>query len=153
MKKLFNAVGRAWMHTIKHWNQDHCILHTAQEVPEMIREAIEKIGTDKLGYRIWDIDSCYPSMPKGGIVRAMSHILEHVRGQTRKFKRKFILVPKSKHEKPIWGTSFTEDQKRQYIKIDFQTMIDLIKFSMDNAICKLSGECFLRQTTGMPQPG
>ena len=27
MKKLFNAVGRAWMFTIRHWNEEHCILH------------------------------------------------------------------------------------------------------------------------------
>ena len=90
-------------------------------------------------------------MPKDNIVKAMEHILDSVRHQTRKCKRKFILVPKSKNEKPIWGTSFTEDQKRQFVKIDFQTMMELIKFSMDNAICKLNGDCFLRQTTGIPQ--
>ena len=45
----------------------------------------------------------------------------------------------------------TEDQKKTHIKINFQVMIDLIRFSMDNAICKLGGECFIRQTTGIPQ--
>ena len=100
MKKLFNAVGRAWMFALRHWDEDHCILHTAQEVPEMLRDAIEKIGTNKLQHAIWDIDSCYPSMPKENIVKAMQHILDSVRNQTRKCKRKFILVPKSKHEKP-----------------------------------------------------
>ena len=36
-------------------------------------------------------------------------------------------------------------------KMPLVTMMELIKFSMDNAICKLNGECFLRQTTGIPQ--
>ena len=139
------------MFTIKQWQEQHCILHTAQEVPQMIRAAIEKIGCDKLEHRIWDIDSCYPSMPKADIIEAMEHILHNVRNQTRKCKRKFILVPRCKNEKPIWGTSYTEDQKKTHIKINFQVMIDLIRFSMDNAICKLGGECFIRQTTGIPQ--
>ena len=72
MKKLFNAVGRAWMFTIRHWNEEHCILHTAQEVPEMLKDAIENIGTNKLQHAIWDIDSCYPSMPKDNIVKAIN---------------------------------------------------------------------------------
>ena len=88
MKRLFNSVGRAWMFTIKQWQEQHCILQTAQEVPQMIRAAIEKIGCDKLEHRIWDIDSCYPSMPKADIIEAMQHILQNVRAQTRKCKRK-----------------------------------------------------------------
>ena len=90
-------------------------------------------------------------MPKADIIEAMEHILHNVRNQTRKCKRKFILVPRCKNEKPTWGTSYTEDQKKTHIKINFQVMIDLIRFSMDNAICKLGGECFIRQTTGIPQ--
>ena len=53
------------------------------------RGAIEKIGTNKLQHAIWDIDSCYPSMPKDNIVKAMQHILDSVRNQTRKCKNKW----------------------------------------------------------------
>ena len=49
-----------------------------------LRSAIEKIGTNKLQHVIWDIDSCYLSMPKDNIVKAMQHILDSVRNQTRK---------------------------------------------------------------------
>ena len=94
MWALFNAVGRAWMFVVNQWQAPNHILKNAQKVPEVIREAKESFDKDaEFEHHIWDVDSCYPSMPREDITEAMKTILTQTVGQDRKPKRKFVLVP------------------------------------------------------------
>ena len=152
MWQLFNAVGRAWMFIVNQWETEHHILRDAMNVPNIIKQAKINFGGDNVEYEhhIWDVDSCYPSMPREDILKAMGDILLEVRSTDRKEKRKFILVPRTKLEKPRWGTSYTEEEKVTHMKIDFKVMQEVMDFSMDNAICKLGGT-MIRQIKGIPQ--
>ena len=151
MWALFNAVGRAWMFIVNQWKADHHIMKNAQGVPTIINDAKKLFDKDAtFEHHIWDVDSCYPSMPRQDIVKAMRDILEQTIAQDRRSKRKFVLVPRNKHEKPQWGTSYSEDTKATHMKIEYEDMIDVMRFSPTNAVCKL-GTKIIRQTKGIPQ--
>ena len=113
MWQLFNAVGRAWMFIVNQWETEHHILKDAMNVPNIIKQAKTNFGGDNVEYEhhIWDVDSCYPSMPREDILKAMGDILLEVRSTDRKEKRKCILVPRTKLEKPRWGTSYTDGRE------------------------------------------
>ena len=89
-------------------------------------------------------------MPRQDIVKAMKDILEQTITQDRRSKRKFVLVPRNKQEKPQWGASYSEDTKTTHMKIEYGDMMDVMRFSLTNAVCKL-GTKIIRQTKGIPQ--
>ena len=60
------------------------------------------------------------------------------------------MVPRNKQEKPQWGASYTEDTKTTHMKIEYGDMMDVMRFSLTNAVCKL-GTKIIRQTKGIPQ--
>ena len=139
------------MFVINQWETQHHILKNAQQVPQVLRDAKRLFGKNaKFEHHIWDVDSCYPSMPRQDIVRAMQDILDQTVAQDRRAKRKFILVPRNKHEKPQWGNAYTEDVKATHMKLEYKDMIDVLRFSLTNAVCKL-GTRIIRQTKGIPQ--
>ena len=139
------------MFVINQWETQHHILKNAQQVPQVLRDAKRLFGKNaKFEHHIWDVDSCYPSMPRQDIVRAMQDILDQTVAQDRGAKRKFILVPRNKHEKPQWGNAYTEDVKATHMKLEYKDMIDVLRFSLTNAVCKL-GTRIIRQTKGIPQ--
>ena len=61
------------------------VMGDEEEVSEFITEIVEESELAALikEHRIWDIDSCYPSMPKADIIEAMEHILENVKCQIK----------------------------------------------------------------------
>ena len=70
MRELFGAVGRAWMFIVNQWQADHFILKRAEPTQCIVDTKNKFRNTDptpEFTHHIWDIDSCYPSMPRGSI--------------------------------------------------------------------------------------
>ena len=75
------------MFVVNQWKADHHILKNAQVVPTVINDAKKLFGEGAtFEHHIWGVDSCYPSMPRQDIVKAMKDILEQTITQDRRSK-------------------------------------------------------------------
>ena len=137
MKKLLHYVGRAWSFVTTQVPGDHLVINKTSEVPKFLKEASELAKYGDIKMKVYDIEGCYPNMPKATIRRAMRDILEGYNG---------VYVPKFSDAQPCAWSS----KKQRVQKLPFHVMIDVLEFALDFAIIKMPSGQVLRQMDGIP---
>ena len=94
--------------------------------------------------KVFDIESCYPNMPRETIRFALRSVLKEVEEEK---DRDGVFVPKFSDTRPC---SWKEPGRTQAQKIPFQVMLDVMDFSLDFALIRMPEGGILRQTKGIP---
>ena len=142
MRGLLGLVGRALYHVVRQMEGEHFIIDSTREVPAFFRKVIGQFHDAKLRAKVMDIEGCYPNMPKEVIRFAMRAILQ----EARRNGKEGVSVPKRSKSKPCtW--------KRcggSYVWIGFETMLEVLDFSLDQAIMRMKDGRLVRQVRGIP---
>ena len=143
MHTLMHWAGRAWYYMIANYQEDHLILRDTREVPSFLRQVQHTLNVEKLGYDILDIEGCYPNMPKDKIRQAMREIVEGF----AQSGYKGVYVPRRSKTKPC---KFRCKDSINYVWLSKETLIDILDFSLDQAVfVRLDGK-IMRQRKGIP---
>ena len=145
MQKLMHYVGRAWSFVTTQVPGDHFVINKTSEVPKFLREAEKEVGQHgEIQMKVFDIESCYPRMPRETIRFALRDILKKIAEENG---YKGVYVPRFSDKQPCaW-----RDKKRCNAQmIPFQTMLDVMEFSLDFAMVKMPNKHILRQIEGIP---
>ena len=155
MAELLGATGRAWMYIIKKWKGDNFTLHAAQDIKDKVQGAVEKLIVASEGegleikHRIWDIESMYPSMPKGDMIKAMRTILKDVI-EAERLRVTHVTIPKCKSLRIRWGKQYGELDKSNSVTIPLDNLVKIAKFSLEHCVTKINRGKLLRQKQGIP---
>ena len=99
-------------------------------------------GGEEYEARVLDIEGCYPSMPKDKIRHAMLQLVQ----DARRAGREGVSVPmRGKKLKCSW-----RQLNGGFRWIDFTVMLDVLEFSLDNAIFRMKDGRIVRQRKGIP---
>ena len=109
-----------------------------------MNEANELGRRGDIGVIVKDIEGCYPHMPKEAIRFALRKIAAD---QTRIHGHTGVTVPKYASTKPC---TWKKPGKAAAVHIPFEIMLDVMEFSLDNAIVTLGDGVLLRQKGGIP---
>ena len=148
MAQFLHYIGRAWMFIVNQWSGEHSILKSCQEFPKFVQDTVNAFGrSPDLEHFIFDIEGCYPAMPKEAILVAMLTILSDVRKQQHKARNRcqHINVPSRGKGPCEFGNSSDNFRKN----ISYTMMINALKFSLDNTFIFVNGK-LLRQVEGIP---
>ena len=143
MKKLLHYVGRAWSFVTSQIPGEHFVINKTSEVPTFLREAEKVSAHGELQMKVFDIESCYPNMPRETIRFAMRSVLKEIEEEK---DRDGVFVPKFSDTRPC---SWKEPSKPAQ-KISFQVMLDVMEFALDYTMIRMPDGRILRQTKGIP---
>ena len=143
-KKLMHYIGRAWSFVTSQIPGEHFVINKTSEVPNFLREAEREVGRHgELQMKVYDIESCYPNMPRETIRFALRSILKRL--ETEK-KYDGVYVPKYSDAQPCtW-----HGRRKNSRKIPFQVMLDVMEFSLDFTLIRMPNGAILRQAHGIP---
>jgi len=143
MKKLLHVAGKAWYFIVNQINGEHFVIKSTRDVPKFFEEVMQKFSGSELEAHVVDIEGCYPKMPKEKIRHALSAILQEARMEGRNG----VSVPtREKTRKCTWKK--VEDGPYQWI--DFETLLEVLEFSLDQAILQMKDGRLVRQAKGIP---
>lgn len=144
MRRLMHYVGRAWSFVTARIPGDHFVINKTSQVPTFLREAQKQVAEHgQLRMDIYDIESCYPNMPRETIRFALRDILKQME---TKYGYNGVWVPKWSDKRPCaWKSKGSNTQK-----IPFHVMLDVMEFSLDFALVRMPNGQILRQTGGIP---
>ena len=143
MYKLLHYVGRAWSFVTSKIPGEHFVINKTSEVPAFLREAEGLRAYGRLQANVYDIEGCYPHMPKESIRWALRELLSKLRAQG---SGDGVWVPKFSDSCPCAWT----ERRRNMQKIPFHTMLDVMDFSLDFAMIKMPCGDLKRQREGIP---
>ena len=143
MNKLFHITGRAWSFLTANLPEPHFVIEHSGKVPAFLQGAVDSL-CDKgdITYTIKDIEGCFPNMPK----EAIEFGLLELTSQLRKAGRTEVIVPKKDSLKCSW----TSRKKYGIVRMPLQTMMDVIKFVLDNTFIKDLDGMLWQQKLGIP---
>jgi hypothetical protein len=81
-------------------------------------------------------------MPKEWIVEGVQDAIERAK---EKFETEGIFVPRYGKQPCLWKT-----RRQGYVQIPFQVILDVVKFSLENALVRLPGGVIVKQSHGIP---
>ena len=85
MRRLLHYVGRAWSFVATQNPGEHLVINKTGDVPKFFRDAEKLHQYGELKMEVYDIEGCYPNMPKETIRFAMRSIVQRLeREQGRK---------------------------------------------------------------------
>jgi hypothetical protein len=122
---------------------NHFTINKSSEVKEFMLKAQRELAhKGRLCAEIWDIEGCYPNMPKETIRFALRKVLDKLR---KKFGYEEVWVPKYSDAQPCRWRRWRGAQP-----IPFHVMLDVMEFSLDNAMVRMPDGQLLRQRWGIP---
>ena len=145
-KRLLHYVGRAWSYATARIPGDHFVINRTDDVPAFLEAAKEIEGQGDLQARVLDIEGCFPNMPKPSIRFALRQTLKELetkQGYTG------IMVPRRGTKPCVWMNTSTVENAR-YVALPFQTMLDVMDFSLDYAFTEMPNGQLIRQVNGIP---
>ena len=144
MRKLLHYVGRAWSFiTAQLPYEERVVINHGGEVPNFLRKTGELRDLGEVRYKLYDIEGCYPNMPKETIRFAMRAILNEIK---EKCGQEQVMVPiYSDKRKCEWKT-----KRKGMQAFPFEVMLDVMEFSLDNALVKMPNGVIKRQVQGIP---
>ena len=123
---------------------EHLVINKTSQVPAFLEEAKQVARHGQMKMAIFDIEGCYPNMPKETIRFALRDVLKQME---TKYGYDGVWVPKWSDTRPCgWkkGKGFNMQ------KIPFEVMLDVMEFSLDFALIRMPNGQILRQTGGIP---
>ena len=143
MRQLMHYVGRAWSFVTARLPGEHLVINKTSKVPEFLEDAQKVAQHGQMKLAVYDIESCYPSMPRETIRFAMRALLKQVE---TKYGYGGVWVPKWSDSKPCaWRNKGFNSQK-----IPFEVMLDVMEVSLDFALVRMPNGKILRQMEGIP---
>ena len=144
MRRLLHYVGRAWSFVTAQMVGEQFTINKSAEVPRFLEEAARALAPHgAIKAEIWDIEGCYPNMPKETIRFALRRVLQDMR---RAYDEHGVYVPKFSDAQPCrWQT-----RRKGMQFIPFQVMLDAAEFSLDFAMVRMPDGRILRQVQGIP---
>jgi len=143
MRALLHLVGKALYFVASEMPGEHFIISSTRDVPGFLRETMQRFNGREIEAHVLDIEGCFPNMPKELIRFAMRDLIEEAKRQGRKG----VSVPtRSTKRKCTWKRADGGPWKF----IDFDTILSVINFSLDQAISKMRCGRLIRQLLGIP---
>ena len=93
--------------------------------------------------RAYDIEGCFPNMPKKAILLAAIEYVAHL----RRSGQKGVWVPRARTKRPDWCPP---DKKQPGTWIPLQELVDLLEFALENAFIKMPNGQIWKQMNGIP---
>ena len=143
MQDLLGKAGRAWYFISQFCPFEHFKIPKVSEMPKFMLQAkdkMESIGPD-YDIRIFDIEGCFPHMPKSAIKLATLEVIHKLSAQGRKG----VWIPRSKS--PEWDAP---KKHKQGTWIPLQELRDILVFALENAYIRLPNGSIRHQTQGIP---
>ena len=143
MQKLFHHAGRAWSFITAQMPGADYIAHKTEDVTKFLQESERKLAhKGVLKTSIKDIEGCFPNMPKDAIKEGLKGIVTEL-SKTKQYDA--VYVPKMQRDKCLW-----QSKNKAYIRMPFETLIEIMEFALDNTlVISLDGK-LKRQLKGIP---
>ena len=93
--------------------------------------------------QIFEIEGCFPNMPKETIRFALRDIVQRIR---REENQDGVYVPRYSDKQPCAWKS----KRKKMQKIPFEVMLDVMEFSLDCAMVRMPDGRIMRQREGIP---
>ena len=146
MKRLLSYVGRAWSFVTSQLLGEHFVIQKTHEVPEFLEKStIELAQHGKLACDVYEVEGCYPDMPKDAIRLG----LRDAANEMRRLGRMGVWVPKVGTRKPC---SWKPTGRHAKVWLSFEAMNEIMEFSLDHAYVKMPDGKLLWQK-GYPNGG
>ena len=82
MRRLLHLAGRAWSFITANLTGPNFIINHGEQVPEILRDIQINIGKQgKIRTKVWDIESCYPNMPREIIRFSLRDLVKQIKNQ------------------------------------------------------------------------
>ena len=146
MRRLLGLAGRAWSFITSHLPGEHFVTNKVQDVPTFLREVeAEFRGKGELKHVIRDIEGCFPNMPKDAIRLGLRDWAKRIQ---REWGHQGVWVPKySKAQPCTWKAG---GRKHARVWLNFDVLLEIMEFSLDNACVKMQDGRILKQLLGIP---
>jgi len=143
MSKLLHYTGRALYFIVNYMHGEHFIISDTNKVPQFFQHAMMKLQGSNVHAAVLDIEGCYPNMPKEIIRHSILDIIQKLRQQGRAG----VYVPgRAKNHKCSWS----EPKRVNAVFMHFTTLLQVLDFSLDQAIFRRLDGKLMRQTKGIP---
>ena len=146
LRQVLHKAGRAWFHISRNIPGDHFVLDKCDDVPMKLKSAVACLQHIQGGLHITneDIEGCYPNMPKELIKEAARWVCNNLElaGKIG------VWVPRRGKKKCSFDIHPNIAWK--YTWLPFADLIDIMEFSLDNAIIRLPDGMLCKQKEGVP---
>ena len=148
-KQLLHYVGRAWSFITARLPGEHFVISKTDDVPDFLQRVNTHLGGSRpFNVKVFDIEGCFPSMPKDSIRQALRETLDTIQSQC---KYDGVLVPTRSESKPCRWRRQGDDRHDPYRQlIPFPVLLDVMNFSLDFAFTRMPDGRLLHQRLGIP---
>ena len=161
MRRLLHLVGRAWSFVTARLEGEHFVINHGGHVAAFLSEAQQLRRLGPLSCHVWDIESCYPNMPKEAIRFGLRDMIQLI---TKKHAYAGVVVPRFSDTKPCrWAMSahtrttragthetVAEQSDKYNVVLPFEIMMDVMEFALEYPIVRMPNGQLLRQRAGIP---
>ena len=145
MKKLLSKAGRAWYFMATQVPGEILDMPLVKDMPSFLEQAkadMEFLGHD-YDIKSYDIEGCFPNMPKEAIELAALELTHHFLEQGEKG----VWVPCHRTNRPAWSHPETKERGTW---MPLQELYDILVFALHNAFIKMPDGRILKQLRGIP---
>ena len=147
MRTLFRKAGRAWFFITNNMPGEHFVLKNTTEVKDFLNEShlhMQKFGD--YGVKIYDIEGCFPNMPKPAIELATMDLAKEQMENTRG-----VWVPQAKSKPCRWYVPKPKKGKKERgTFLPWEVLSEVLTFSLHNAFVQMPDGKILHQEKGIP---
>jgi hypothetical protein len=148
MRNLLGKAGRAWYFAAVQLKQESFGMPTCREIPGFLEHAMRDLRPlGKVKFQVWDIEGCFPNMPKPAIRLAMRDIAK--RHTENGFKG--VWVPAIRSKPCEWSDRLTTSKgtiyKRRGTWMPWDVLMSTLEFTLDNAYIQMPDGRILRQVS------
>ena len=146
LSQIMHRAGRAWYFMSTTLPGEHFVLNRCDQVPMKLEDANRRFEGN-ITVINQDIEGCFPNMPQHTIKEA-------ARWACRAFTNlghRGVWVPKQ--GKKLKCTFQPKGGEWKYVWIPFSALLELLDFSLNNALIEMPNGCILKQCKGVPMGG
>ena len=142
MKRLFHLTGRAWSFITANIPGEHFVLNHGGQIPKFFSQVETKLRPyGPMKVRVKDIEGCFPNMDKDDIRNGLQHITNLI---ATTYGHKAVYIPTRGKAPCQWKA------RKGFVEIPFLTLLDVMKFALENTIITdLEGNLY-KQLKGIP---
>ena len=145
MRVLLGKAGRAWYFAANQDREGQFAIPNCGDVPQFLETAhgdlLPKGEVETLTY---DIEGCFPNMPKEAISLAMKEIAKREQGRGHEG----VWVPHAARKKCAWENPTRSPRSGTWLPWDI--MLEVLEFAAGNAYVRMPDSTILWQAEGIP---
>ena len=144
MRTMLGKAGRAWYFLAHNFPGERFHIPNTGDIPTFLRQAVRRVrGSDKADIRVFDIEGCFPSMPKDAIRIAMRDLA----ARFRTLGHSGVFIPQARTKRCSWQAPRPHSRGTW---MTFAELIDILEFSLDNTLIRMPDGRLLKQVLGIP---